>query len=350
MKHILVMAGGSGTRFWPKSRVQRPKQLLQLWDDKTLLEHTLDRFPELCRSGQVTIVTTAALENKTRDIITRAHPQVEVLGEPQARNTLACILWGVLEVERRHKKDDLSKVTVVVLPADHYIGDTKQFLLSINTACDLALKEQSAFVTLGIKPNRPETGFGYLEVEDSRSASTRLKRFVEKPALQQAKDYIASGDFFWNAGMFVFTVEAALNAFRKIIPEALDLFQNSKLSIKDIYATLPEVFCTSFDYAIMEKCAAHNIPVFCVPTDCGWNDVGSFTALEDIGCATQGDVFQLKSSGNIVQTDHGVVALVGVQDLIVVRDGDVTLVCAKNEAQNIKAILDQVKAQHPNLA
>jgi mannose-1-phosphate guanylyltransferase len=340
------MAGGSGTRFWPKSRAKKPKQLLALWDDKTLIEHTVRRFADRVPLDQIWIVTTEALVAPTREVLGPKYSQVRFLGEPAAKNTAPCILWGLHEIKKVN-----TGATVAVMPADHFIGDEKSFHDALDVAIAHA-KSAGGLVTLGIKPNAPETGYGYIEIEsriDAARGAAPIKQFVEKPDLRTANRYMESGRYLWNAGMFIMTALGGIEAFRKTMPPLANLFEGA-LHVEKIYPQIDKQNAQSIDYGVMEQAVSKGIPVSVVPVDCGWNDVGSFPALEEINAAVQGQVVSLASGSNVVHTDTGLVALLGVNDIVVVRDGDVVLVAAKDRAQDIKALLEKVKAAHPDLA
>lgn len=350
--HVLIMAGGSGTRFWPKSRQKKPKQLLALWDDKTLIEHTVERFAKHLPNQNIWIVTTEALVEPTRQVLGQKYKDVRYLGEPAAKNTAACILWGVHEIAKINPE-----AVVAVMSADHYIGDEEAFCEALLVANNYAVSD-SAIVTLGIRPNRPETGYGYIELREqpkrAELKAVSVSQFVEKPDLRTAVRYIESGKYLWNAGMFILTAKAGLDAFRRTMPDLSKLFDESiaagatgKFSVEEVYSKISKKDAVSVDYGVMEPASSSGIHVAVVPVDCGWNDVGSFPALEEIDCAVLGDVISLNANSNVVQSDKGIVALLGVNDLVVVRDGDVVLVAAKERAQDIKSLLEKVKASYP---
>ncbi|MGE4231851.1 MAG: mannose-1-phosphate guanylyltransferase [Bacteriovoracia bacterium] len=336
--HVLVMAGGSGTRFWPKSRKQKPKQLLKLWDDKSLIEHTLDRFAD----NPVWIVTTEKLVEATKDVVGDKYLNVRYLAEPSACNTAACILWGTREIQKQDPN-----AMIAVMPADHYIGDLPTFQKALETAVQFA-SENPSLVTLGIRPTKPETGYGYIECEGAFNelSPVFVKQFVEKPDLRTAVRYVESAKFLWNAGMFIFSASTGMKAFQNCMPELFDLFEKEK-DIQKVYASIREEDRVSVDYGVMETAMSKGISVAIVPVSCKWNDVGSFPALEEIDRPMLGDVVSLDAPCNIVQTDTGLVALLGVNDLVVVRDKDVVLVTSKDRAQDIKLLLEKVKAKSP---
>lgn len=341
--HILVMAGGTGTRFWPRSRAGRPKQLLALWDEKTLLEHTLERFLGVVDASRIWVVTTAALVEPSKQVLPpEKYGSVKFLGEPSGKNTAPCILWGASEILRAD-----TDATVAVMPADHFIRDEKAFIGTVRGAVEFA-RVKGGLVTLGVRPNRPETGYGYIEVAEAvRSSAVPVQQFVEKPDVRTAVSYLQSGRYLWNAGMFVFTAKQGLAAFEKCMPGLMKTFRASQSGPAGAYGSISKDDAISFDYGVMERAGAQGIPVSVIPLDCGWNDVGAFPALEEIECAVRGEVVSLDAASNVVQTDEGLVALLGVNDLVVVRDRDVVLVASKDRAQDIKALLEKVRRAHP---
>ncbi len=347
--HAIVMAGGSGTRFWPRSRKNKPKQLLALWDDKTLLAHTLERCRKVPSLEKVWIVTAERLVDASRAALNGSDVEcVQFLGEPIARNTAACILWGTLEAARYVEKSR-GEATVVVMPADSYVGREDQFTHAIEEAVKVSRRE-NAFVTLGINPTHAETGYGYIKKGKTiaqTSSAVWVDRFVEKPDQSTAEVYFSSREYLWNAGMFVFPASIGLKAFKELMPSLWEVFHNNPA--KEAYKLVLPGDAISFDYGIMERATEFGFKVAVVPVSCDWSDVGSFSALEEIGRSQRGDVVSLESEKNIVQTDTGVVALLGVRDLIVVRDGDVVLVAPKSRAQDVKKLLDKTKERFPDL-
>ncbi len=343
--NILIMAGGSGTRFWPKSRLKKPKQLLKLWDEKTLIEHTVERFLKIVSPEQIWIVTTGILKNDTRKILNKISKKIKILAEPSAKNTSACILWGTREIQKKNKN-----AVVAVMPADHYIRDEKAFTDAIVFVSKEA-QTRSGIFTIGIKPNKPETGFGYIEVQAEISGSQKIvpvARFVEKPTLAKAGEYLRSGNYLWNGGMFLFQGAYGLKMFEKCMPSLVSAFEKNN-SVKKTYAKITAQDSISFDYGIMERAAENGFSTYVFPLDCGWNDVGSFVALEEINCATSGESISIDSSANIIQSDKGLVALLGVNNLVVVRDGDVVMVADKSRCQDVKLILDKLKEKKSKL-
>ncbi len=272
--HLLIMAGGSGTRFWPKSTAVKPKQLLALWDDKTLIEHTLERFEGTVEDKNAFVITTEKILGPTKEILKR-HPEVRYLAEPTGKNTAPCILWGVLEVYKKNPD-----AVIAVLPADHFIGDVSKFLNTVLSAAEFASKNPG-IVTLGIQPNKPETGYGYIEAASSGNSGAfqKVSRFVEKPDLRTANRYLEAGNYLWNAGMFIFKASEGYNAFKRCMPSLFSLFEKST-NVAESYLKISKEDSITVDYGVMERASQHDIPVWVLPTNCQWNDVGSFIALE----------------------------------------------------------------------
>jgi len=351
--YVVVMAGGSGTRFWPKSTSRRPKQLLSFsgsgaqgsGSDLTLLGQTLQRFDSWVPPENRMIVTTQSLQGAVQD----ACPAVKVLAEPQGRNTAPCVYWAAREVAAKDPD-----AIMLVMPADHYIARPDRFLATVKQAAAWAT-EHSDLVTLGIKPTRPETGYGYLRTGTAIGSTGCLKvdAFVEKPNLENAERFVQAGNYLWNGGMFVWRAKVVLAAFDRSMPEMKKIWDEAGGRVAEAY---PKLTATSVDYGVMEK--ADNVVTF--PLDCGWDDLGSWTSLESLAdalharaggnVATGGDVIAVESQGNIIDASGRLVALLGVNDLIVVEHQGALLVARKDRAQDIRLIVDQVKKRRPELS
>ena len=345
--HLVIMAGGSGTRFWPKSTSKRPKQLLSFSQGgPTLLSQTLTRFDGLVPKDENhrMIVTTQLLKPACAD----EAKGVNVLAEPAGRNTAPCVYWAAREIAARDPQG-----IMLVMPADHYISKPDAFAASIREAARWA-ETHDDLVTLGIKPSRPETGYGYLRIgEKLAGGASRVDAFVEKPNHDKACEFVRAGNYLWNGGMFLWRAEVVLKAFDEHMPEMRREWELAKGSVEAAY---PKLTATSIDYGVMEK--ARNVVSFAL--DCGWDDLGSWTTLEEMadvlharqegGVATGGEILAVESSGNIVDAPGKLIALLGVKDLIVVEAGGVILVADKRRAQDIKLVVDRVKKQRPELA
>ena len=346
--YLVIMAGGSGTRFWPKSTSGRPKQLLSFGGGSaTLLNQTLSRFDGLVPSDSAhrMIVTTQSL----RRAVEAQAPSVSVLAEPQGRNTAPCVYWAAREVARANPKG-----VMLVMPADHYIPQIEKFVGTVRAAAEHATACDD-LVTLGIQPSRPETGYGYLKTGAplGGSGARRVDAFVEKPDPEKAQRFVSAGNYLWNGGMFVWRAETVLRAFDEFMPEMKRAWDDCGGDVEKAY---PKMTATSIDYGVMEK--ARNVITF--PLDCGWDDLGSWTSLENLadvlharhegGVITAGELIAIGSKGNIVDAPGRLVALLGVNDLIVVESGDSILIAHKDRAQEIKLVVEQVKKLRPELA
>ena len=358
--YLVVIAGGSGTRFWPKSTSKRPKQLLSFGkasnfgEEKapTLLGQTLSRFDGLVPEAQKLIVTTSLL----KEAIEEEGIEVKILAEPQGRNTAPCVYWAAKYIEQNDPKG-----VMLVMPSDHYIADTDAFRSVIRSAIEWATLKND-LVTLGIQPSRPETGYGYLKTGHSLSEKGatpgrtpyQVEAFIEKPDLPKAREFFSSGNHLWNGGMFVWRVDVILKAFDTDMPEMKMAWEQNG---GDIQAAYPKMTATSIDYGIMEK--AKNVVAFHL--DCGWDDLGSWTSLESLAERLQiqknsnivnsGDLLAIDAIDNIIDVGaKRLIALLGVKDLIIAEQGEALLIAHKDRAQDIRKVVDEVKKRRPELA
>src|SRR5437870_11002470 len=332
--YALILAGGSGERFWPLSRRNRPKQLLRLVSERTLLEETVARLEGFVPTERVLILTNIEQEKGVRDLL-EGFPKQNIIAEPAKRDTAAAVALGAGWVAARDHS-----ATMLAFPADHVIADRAAFQETMNTAA-AAAEETGALVTLGIKPTWACPGFGYIEQGapvklrgDGKIAVNRVIRFREKPNVDLAESFLRKGNFRWNAGMFVWSVPTVLSEFNRHAPELADFISQVR-SPKDLDKILHERFAKlpriSFDYAIMEK-AEH---VLVVEASFDWDDVGSWQAVaryfkkDEQGNIANRAFSALDASENIIFNDadaETTVALVGVHNLIVVRTGDAILI------------------------
>ncbi len=346
--YSVVMAGGGGTRLWPASRPDRPKQLMSVTGDRSLLADTVVRAGKLTGLDHVLVVTRAEQVEASRADVPELSSDL-FLAEPQGRNTAACI--GLAAVVLRHKDPD---AVMAVLPADHFISDEEGFVATAARALERAQGGQ--VVTVGIRPSRPETGYGYIEMgelADERLGVYEALRFVEKPDFDTAEKYLESGRFLWNAGMFFMKADWILAAMQKHMPrlaEALSKVESALAQGPDAFEKVlaqvyPGLEPISIDYGIMEKVPSMEV----IPGRFGWNDVGSWSALElihepdDQGNVTVNDTLVLDSEGSIVYSDDGrTVAVLGVSDLVVVSSRDGVLVVPKSRAQEVRRIVAEL--------
>ena len=340
-KVAVVMAGGRGTRFWPRSRGSRPKQFLAMVGEETLLNATVTRLGPTFRNEDIYIVTTEELAAETRRMLP-ALPPGNVLVEPEGRNTAPCLALALAIIETRAPES-----VMVVLSADAWIGDQDKFLEDIETAVNHAVQKRD-LVTFGIRPTYPETGYGYIETEGDGPV-LGATAFREKPTYEKAVEYLESGRHFWNGGMFVWTLQDLRAELLRHCPEILSpldewVSQGADLSrLAKAYGRLPKL---SIDYALMEK----SDRVAVVPARFRWSDVGSWPAVVEFhesdasGNVIQGDVILLDSNNCAVFGGHRLIAGSGLEDLIVVDEADALLICRKDRAQDVKRIVEQLTA------
>lgn len=346
---LLILAGGSGTRFWPRSRASRPKQFLPIAGDDPLLVTTIRRFSSWIPPERVVILTTGQLEAGTRELL-KEFPGVRVQAEPQARNTAPTI---VMAMEWLRAQDP--QATAVIVPADHWITDTNEYIAVMKRAVEAAEHTQQ-LCTVGIQPTRPETGYGYIRSgEKVESQLYRVDRFVEKPSREVAETMVQSPEYLWNAGMFVWTADAFFGELAAHGPEFVAAFASYRQELKkgsaspateaEAFAKAPAI---SIDYALLEK----SKKVVVIPgSSFGWNDLGSFVSLEEVypkmegGVGRAGRVMAVDSLANIVDAPGKTVALLGVTDMVLVDAGDVILLAAKERAQDVKKFVERLKAE-----
>lgn len=338
----LILAGGSGTRFWPLSRKRRPKQLLALEGERSLLRETVERLQPLVTPEGVWVCTTRALAEAVRQDLPEVPPE-QVLVEPEGRNTAPAIGWSVRSMPEAARQD-----VVAVLPADHRMGDPAAFRAALARAGD-AVARQDRVMTLGVTPRWAETGYGYLEIEPEPGADGvhRVRRFVEKPSPDNAARFVQAGNYLWNAGIFLFSGTTLLEILARLQPElsrGLEEIAAAPERLDEIYARLPS---DSIDYAVMEKLD----DIHTLPLDCGWSDLGSWAALDEVlprdadGNTGRGDRLAIDAGGNLLFSDDGTIAVLGVHDLVVVRTGDTVLVCPKERSQEVKRIVAELAAR-----
>lgn len=344
----LILAGGSGTRFWPLSRQRRPKQLLALEGERSLLRETVERLRPLVEPEAVWVCTTRTLADDVRRELPGVPPQ-QILLEPEGRNTAPAIGWSVRSMPEEARRD-----VVVVLPSDHRVGDPAAFRDTLARAAR-AVKREDRIMTLGVIPRWPETGYGYLELEPEPEDDgvRRVRRFVEKPDLATAQRYVASGNHLWNAGIFLFRGTTLLDVLARLQPELYrGLEEIAGIGgvpdrLAELYPRLP---ADSIDYAVMEKLDS----IATLPLDCGWSDLGSWAALDEVlprdgqGNAGRGDALALESGGNLLFCDAGTpgtIAVLGVSGLVVVRTGDAVLVIPKERSQEVKKLVQELASR-----
>ncbi|PKN31104.1 MAG: nucleotidyl transferase [Deltaproteobacteria bacterium HGW-Deltaproteobacteria-21] len=347
----VIMAGGSGTRFWPASLRRMPKQFLDITGRGPMVVETCQRVGTLSRDDELILVIAWEHFEETRRLF--AGRGVHILAEPVGRNTAACIGLGAL-----YAKHLGCEGPIAFLPADHFIADRSAFLRAVAQAASLA--ESGGIVTLGIVPTRPETGYGYIrrageKVTVRDGHAYRVSAFVEKPDLEKARQYVAGGEYFWNAGIFVATAETILREMENHLPVLHQGLERLKKSIrtpsfeKEIEAVYPGLESVSFDYGIMERTTCASLVV---PCECGWSDVGSWDSLHELkkaehdtgGNFSEGDSLLIDCEGSHVSSRGGkLVACLGLKNCLVVDTPDALLVADLHRSQDIRKIIEELK-------
>jgi mannose-1-phosphate guanylyltransferase len=348
MLHAIIMAGGSGTRFWPKSRRALPKQLLRLAGEATMLQQTVARIEPLVARERILIITGADQADATRAQLADLPPE-NVIAEPAPRDTAPCVGLAAGIVAHHDATG-----TMIVMPADHVIEPASAFRQTVEAAVAVVADDPTALVTFGIKPTRPETGYGYIERDERLETRNgipvyRVVQFREKPDRATAETFLAAGNFAWNSGIFVWrarTILSEIQAHRPRLSEGLQPILGAlgtSHEAETIARRFPQLERVSIDKAVMEH--ATNVRVLEVAYD--WNDVGDWRALASLldtdaaGNATQGCVLTRETSNSIIISDDGgLVATLGVDDLVIVHSGNVTLVARKDQLDKLKALVE----------
>jgi len=355
MLHAVIMAGGAGTRFWPASRATQPKQLLNLVGEQTMIQETLARVTGLVSVQDALVVTNQSLVEAIREQLPSL-PADAVIGEPCKRDTAPCVGLAAAIVARRD-----ADATMVVMPADHVIRDTQAFHAAIRHASELVARDPTRIVTFGIRPSYPAESFGYIERDEPLTspdgseveiAVYPVKMFREKPSAEVAEQYLATGGFYWNSGIFVWKAKTILDALAEYEPamyehiQAIAASYGSDSFSETLAAEFAKIVGKSIDYAVMEK--YDNVVVIEAPFD--WDDVGNWRSLtrqrgtDDAGNTVLGRHLALNSSGCIVRSsDEHLVVTLGMEDCIVVHTPDATLVARKHDEEAIRQIVEILK-------
>ena len=353
--HAVILAGGRGTRFWPRSRRRTPKQLLNIVGKQTMLEQTVARLRGLIPTENIWTVTNSEQASTLKKQLA-AGARRHVLTEPVGRNTAAAIGLAAIHVRHAARGDAL----MAVLPADHYIANPERYRVIVKAALDIA-RTNGRMVVLGIPPTRPETGFGYVERMgeplDSRGFPVyAVRRFTEKPSLAVAKEYAGSGDYHWNAGMFFWRVSTFLHNLDRFLPKTYAALQSLGETIgkasyeRTLYRAYAKLESISVDYAILEPATRQAGPpcVYVIPAEIGWSDIGSWAAVyellakhpgENMFGGTGGKGTTVDASGNLFWSPKKFVAAIGVNDLVVVETPDALLICPRERAQDVGKVV-----------
>jgi len=353
----MLLAGGRGTRFWPRSRTRTPKQLLNITGKETMLRETAARLAPLFPPQRLWVVTNEEQATAVRRELPRV-PGANVLSEPVGRNTAAAIGLAAIHLAKRY-----GDALMAVLPADSYIADVPQYRKLVSAALDLA-REPGNMVVMGIPPTRPETGYGYIEHGHSAgklrgAPAFAVKRFTEKPKLTLAKRYVASGHYFWNAGMFFWRVSTFMENLRRYLPATHAALLELEESIgtrrfdRELRRIYPRLENISVDYAIMEPATRERGAqrVLVIPAKVGWSDIGSWAAVYELLATHDGEnvcpgaSFTLDGSGNFFWSPKKFVAAIGVKDLVLVETGDAILICPRERTQDVGKVVKWLEEQ-----
>lgn len=363
VRTVVIMAGGSGERFYPSSRIRKPKQLLRLVSDtKTMIEEAVERIEPLVNRDNIFIITSEILQEPIRAVLSSIPPQ-NIIAEPAKRNTAPCLALSAVFVAERFAEKGISaeNISMAVLTADHFMRPADKFRQTVDTALTHA-EVSGDLVTIGIVPTRPETGYGYIQTENNNEIIKRALAFKEKPDSETAQRYIANESFFWNSGMFFWRVDTFLNELQKHAPaiavslpfisellhnKTNTVFSGAPKGVAELFDPLPNI---SIDYAIMEK--SEHIAV--VPSNFSWDDVGSWDALyrtkeqDARGNVCMGNTLLIDCENTIAVNESSgnkIVALIGMNETVVVETDDVTVVCPAGRVQEVKKIVETLRAE-----
>lgn len=348
MRHILIVAGGKGTRLWPLSRLNTPKQLLSFIGKRTLIQQTYDRAIRLVPAEQVWVVTTKSWQ----DIIAEQLPEIPVkniLTEPVGKNTAPAICYGTLKIIAEDPK-----AVIASLPADQHIGKEDKFSKVLESALQAVERLPTYIATIGLKPTEPDTGLGYIKQAEllakfNRNSAHKIAKFVEKPDMARAKRYVSSGQFLWNGGFFIFQAKTMLDHFRKLEPKTLAGIEKFVTDDDDQYYERLE--SKPIDTAIMEKITERAV----IPADIDWSDVGSWSTLHKVLTGQsknlsgllnlRGNHHDVNSRNSLIIAHKRLIATVGIDNLVIVDTEDAVLICNKDKVQEIKTLVDDLKKQ-----
>ena len=347
--YCIIMAGGIGSRFWPLSKDNYPKQFLDiLGTGKSFIRSTYERFSPVIPDENFLVVTNKAYKQLVLEHLPMLRPD-QVLCEPARRNTAPCIAYAAYHIQSR-----CTDANIVVTPADHLVTNEVEFQRIIRLGFDFLTKNQNALLTIGIKPSRPETGYGYIQVpkQDSLPEVVKVEMFKEKPNYETALKFVAEGNFFWNSGIFLWTLDGIMKAFKQYLPEMVEVFEKGIYNfgtpeeqdfINDHFVDCPNI---SIDYGVMEK----SPNTYTIPADFGWSDIGTWGSLfthakkDDLGNALRGKVVSVDNKNTIINIEEGNEAVVeGLEDYLVAFRDHSLLVCKLSDEQQIKVWIEGLK-------
>ncbi|MCX6168058.1 MAG: mannose-1-phosphate guanylyltransferase [Ignavibacteriales bacterium] len=349
--YAVIMAGGVGSRFWPRSKEKKPKQLIRIFGENTMIQDTVKRLEGLIANDHIYIVTNKIQKMRVKEQLPQI-PEQNILDEPFGKNTAACI--GLASVVIKSKNENAVMIT---LPADHLIKDDDEFRKCLLTASEFADKSKG-LVTIGIKPNRPETGYGYIQFDETEVDQNihKVLTFAEKPNIETAQRFLQAGDFLWNSGIFIWRVDTILGEMQKYLPDLFDGLEKIEESVgtsdyeREVVRIYGQLKSISIDYGVMEK----SDKVFLTKADFYWNDVGNWEAVYEIsdknedGNAIAGDVYTEKTYNSYLFSPRKFAAIIGVEDLIVINTNESLLVCHRNNAQDVRSVVEHLKMNKRN--
>jgi mannose-1-phosphate guanylyltransferase len=346
----VIMAGGGGTRFWPLSRREKPKQLLNISGSDALVNETINRMSLLIDKKNIIIVTNEKHDEGLKEVVVESSIKNNILLEPDARNTAACIGYAAFEIYKKY-----GDAVMCVFPSDHYIKDEVEFQKVLKETIRVA-ETSEKLVTIGIRPTFNSTGYGYIKFQlldgsDYSGKVYEVAEFIEKPTFETAKRYVESGQYLWNSGMFAWKVSVILDNFKRFLPKIYDKLEKifsyygsseEEEKLQEIYPTIQSI---SIDYGIMER----SNDVLVLPGDFGWSDVGSWDSLgaiypkDDMGNIVKGEHVKIDTKNSIIYANDRLITTVGISNTIVVETEDAVLVCRKDKAQDVRAVVDILK-------
>lgn len=349
----LILAGGSGTRFWPLSRTNLPKQVLNISGNDAMINETIKRCKGIIEYTDSYIVTTENQVDVIKDVTMSEVPKENILIEPAARNTAPCILYSALKLRKKY-----GDAVMCVFPSDHHITNDKKFREILKNAISIA-EESNKIVTIGITPTFPATGYGYINFDKNSfdDNAYKVNEFVEKPDYMRAAKFIEDGSYLWNSGIFIWKISMIISSFKRYLPRIYNRMlewekhidtSNEADSLSEIYPTVQKI---SIDFGIMER----SDDVLVIPADIGWNDVGSWDALGAIfppdekgNIIRSDDNILINSVNNIVFSEKQLITTIDIHDMIIVSTSDALMICPKSKAQNVRNIVDELIAKDMN--
>jgi mannose-1-phosphate guanylyltransferase len=342
----VIMAGGVGARFWPRSKEKKPKQLIRIFGENTMIQDTVKRLDGLIKNENIYVITNKVQKLRVKEQLPQL-PEENIIDEPFGKNTAACIALASVLIKQKNPE-----AVTITLPSDHLIQDDQAFRDCLQTAAQFAY-DSKGLVTIGITPTRPETGYGYIQYDEKEISKNIYKvlTFAEKPNLSTAKDFIESGDFLWNSGIFIWRIDTILDEFEKHLPEHFEGMTRVEKTIgtvdfeKELVQVYGQLKSISIDYGIMEKAKA----VYLTKADFYWNDVGSWEAVYEVseknneGNSIHGDVYAANTFDSYLFSPKKFMAAIGVSNLIVIDTNDSLLICNRDNAQDVRQIVDYLK-------